>query len=249
LKDAGEASIMLKLRQKSGYRSPSVVDRMGAVLLDSESAFRAMIHERASLIQAMVVMFSIAFLTGGIQMIHLDRTLRWLIVALQPPYSDLNTIIPGFVDILQEIEMGYPRQPLLGLIIFSGALASAVLYTFFIWFLWASISYALAKLFFRGVGTWRNDLVLFAYCSVVDVFALFVGLIMLLVHPLIAFGALLVIPIILLPWKVVMAVQALKENHGISSAHAFYCVFLIPIGIPLLLMFIALAGAFSLFSL
>ena len=240
---------MLKLRQKSGFRSPSVVDRMGAVIFDSESAFRAMIHERASLLQAIIVMFSIAFLTGGIQMIHLDRTLRWLIIALQPPYSDLNAIIPGFVDVLQDVERGYPRQPFIGLIIFGGALGSAILYTLLVWLLWASVSYALAKLFFRGVGTWRNDLVLFAYCSVVDVFALFVGLIMLFVHPIIALGALLVIPIILLPWRVVMAVQALKENHGISTAHAFYSVFLIPIGIPLLILFIALAGAFSVFSL
>ena len=59
-----EVSGMDRIRQKYGFRTPSVVDRMGAVLFDSESAFRAMIHEQASLLQAMIVMFSIAFLTG-----------------------------------------------------------------------------------------------------------------------------------------------------------------------------------------
>ncbi|MFX0200709.1 MAG: hypothetical protein ACFFCW_31705, partial [Candidatus Hodarchaeota archaeon] len=59
-------------------------------------------------------------------------------------------------------------------------------------------------------------------------------------------GVSLITPIILLTWKIVMAVQALKENHGLPTAHAFYCVFLIPIGIPLFLIFIV--GAFAFYT-
>ena len=66
---------MIRLN-RSKIRSPAAVDRIGAVLLDSESAFRAMIHEKASLFQSMVIMFSIAFLVGAIQIIHLDRILQ-----------------------------------------------------------------------------------------------------------------------------------------------------------------------------
>lgn len=231
------ASEMIRNRQKLRFRSPSFVNRMGAVLLDSESAFRAMIHERAGLLQAILIMFSIAFLTGGIQIIHLDRILQWLVVALQPPYSNLDAIAPGFVEFLQQIEISYPEQPLISWIILGVAFISALIYAIF-WFLWATISFILARLFFNGTGTWLNDLALFAYCSVVDVFVLVVGLIMLVAHPIVALGVSLLTPIILLTWKVVMAVQALKENHGLPTAHAFYCVFLIPLGIPLLLMFI-----------
>ena len=239
---------VLKTKKSSGLRTPSIVDRMGAVLLDSESAFRVMIHERTSLLQAIVLVFSIAFLAGGLQIIHLDRILRWLIVVLQPPYSNLDTIAPGFVEFLREVQMGYPRPPVISLIIFGGAIVFALLYVFFVWFLWASISFILARIFFRGTGTWRNDLVLFGYCSVVDVFTLFVGLLMLVAHPGIALISLLVTPLFLLPWKIVMAVQALKENHGISTAHAFYCVFLIPIGAPLLLVFVVAALAISFYT-
>lgn len=230
---------MIRLNRPK-IRSPIVVDRMGAVLLDSGSAFRAMIHEKASLFQSMVIMFSIAFLIGAIQMIHLDRILQWLIVALQPPYSNLDTVAPGFVDILQDLQRSYPVQPFAGWLIIGGSVLSAVIYTIFLWFFWASISHILARVFFRGTGSWHNDLVLFAYCSVVDVFALIVGLMMLLAHPLIALIVLLATPFILLPWKIIMAVQALKENHGISTAHSFYSVFLIPLGIPLLLIITAL---------
>lgn len=228
---------MIRRGKKLRFRSPSFVNRMGAVLLDSESAFRAMIHERASLFQAILIMFSIAFLTGGIQIIHLDRILRWLVVILQPPYSNLDSIAPGFVEFLQEIEIDYPEPPLISWIILGAAFVSSIIY-FFFWFLWATISFILARLFFNGTGSWSNDLCLFAYCSVVDVFVLVVGLIMLVAHPIVALGASLLTPIILLTWKVVMAVQALKENHGLHTAHAFYCVFLIPLGIPLLLIFL-----------
>lgn len=236
---------MIRTGKKIRFRSPSFVNRMGAVLLDSESAFRAMIHERANLLQSILVMFSIAFLTGGIQIIHLDRILRWLVVALQPPYSNLDTIAPGFVELLQQIEISYPEPPLISWIVLGVAFIAALIYALF-WFLWATVSFILARLFFNGTGSWSNDLSLFAYCSVVDVFVLIVGLIMLVAHPMFALGASLLTPIILLTWKIVMAVQALKENHGLPTAHAFYCVFLIPIGIPLFLIFIV--GAFAFYT-
>ena len=125
---------MERFRQKYVVRSPSMVDRMGAVLFDSEAAFRAMIHEKASLLQAMIVMFSIAFLTGSLQMIHLDRVIRWLIVALQPPYSDLNQILPELVDLLRDVQLGYPSPPLIEAIIIGAAIGTALLYAFFMWF-------------------------------------------------------------------------------------------------------------------
>ncbi len=236
---------MIRTGKKIRFRSPSFINRMGAVLLDSESAFRAMIHERAGLLQAILMMFSIAFLTGGIQIIHLDRILRWLVVVLQPPYSNLDTIAPGFVELLQQIELSYPEQPLISWIVLGVAFIAALIYALF-WFLWATISFILARLFFNGTGSWSNDLSLFAYCSVVDVFVLIVGLIMFVAHPMVALGVSLITPIILLTWKIVMAVQALKENHGLPTAHAFYCVFLIPIGIPIFLIFIV--GAFAFYT-
>ncbi|MFQ5821120.1 MAG: YIP1 family protein [Candidatus Heimdallarchaeota archaeon] len=235
---------MIKTWKKFRFRSPSFVNRMGAVLLDSESAFRAMIHERASLLQSILVIFSIAFLTGGIQIIHLDRILQWLVVALQLPYSNLDTIAPGFVDLLQQIEISYPEPPLISWIVLGVAFIAALIYALF-WFLWATVSFILARLFFNGTGSWSNDLSLFAYCSVVDVFVLIVGLIMLVAHPLFALGTSLLTPFILLTWKIVMAVQALKENHGLPTAHAFYIVFLIPL-FPLFLIFIV--GAFAFYT-
>ncbi len=236
---------MIRTGKKIRFRSPSLINRMGAVLLDSESAFRAMIHERAGLLQAILMMFSIAFLTGGIQIIHLDRILRWLVVVLQPPYSNLDTIAPGFVELLQQIELSYPEPPLISWIVLGVAFIAALIYALF-WFLWATVSFILARLFFNGTGSWSNDLSLFAYCSVVDVFVLIVGLIMFVAHPMVALGVSLITPIILLTWKIVMAVQALKENHGLPTAHAFYCVFLIPIGIPIFLIFIV--GAFAFYT-